>query len=361
MNNNRKEKIKSTKKRKYNKINKKALWAAFDEEKTDAVDKQMECLYSKSNVGNRTNCDRCNSALFYSADKFLTCSNKKCSIVYKDSMDESAEWRYYGADDNNTTDPTRCGIPINPLLKESSYGCKVVCSYKSSYEMRKIRRYTEWQAMPYKEKSQYDEFERIKLMSKNSGLPKIIIDESLRQHKKISEMKTFRGWNREGVIAASVYIACRIHNYPRTAKEIAVIFHLNQSSATKGCKNAIHLLNEIEKNNKANEKTHFHETTPLAFIERYCSKMSLNEELTKVCKFVAYKIQKDRLMPENTPHSVAAGVVYFVAQFCNLNISKKNVNGCSEISEVTINKCFKKLSIIKDKLIPPKILKKYKV
>ena len=42
----------------------------------------------------------------------------------------------------------------------------------SSYEMRKIRRYTEWQSMPYKEKNQYDEFETIKLMSKNAGIPK---------------------------------------------------------------------------------------------------------------------------------------------------------------------------------------------
>ena len=31
-------------------------------------------------------------------------------------------------------------------------------------------------------------------------------------------------------------------------------------------------------------------------------------------------------MPENTPHSVAAGIVYFISQECNLNISKKQVN-----------------------------------
>ena len=53
----------------------------------------------------------------------------------------------------NMSDPTRCGMPINPLLKESSYGCKVICNSNSSYEMRKIRRYTEWQSMPYKEKN----------------------------------------------------------------------------------------------------------------------------------------------------------------------------------------------------------------
>jgi transcription initiation factor TFIIIB Brf1 subunit/transcription initiation factor TFIIB len=71
------------------------------------------------------------------------------------------------------------------------------------------------------------------------------------------------------------------------------------------------------------------------------------------------KIEKTELMPENTPHSIAAGVVYFIAQICKLNISKRDVKNISEISEVTINKCFKKIEKLKDDLIPAVILKKY--
>jgi transcription initiation factor TFIIIB Brf1 subunit/transcription initiation factor TFIIB len=256
-------------------------------------------------------------------------------------------------------DPTRCGMPINPLLRESSYGCKVVCNGRSTWEMRKIRRYTEWQSMPYKEKAQYDEFEKIKALSKNAGIPKIIIDEALRQHKNLSELKTFRGGNREGIIAASVYIAGRIHNYPRTAKEIATVFVLDNTNATKGCKNAVSLLNKMEEDDGIINKTKFFQTKPTAFIERYCSKLNLNKELTMVCQFVARKIEQNNIIPENTPHSVAAGIVYFVAQTCNLHISKKNVNRVCEVSEVTINKCYKKLDKIKEDLIPQTILKKY--
>ena len=335
------------------------LWAAFDNENMDKS-KKLELLYDNQKSGARETCELCNSALAYVENKLLTCTNIKCGIIYKDVLDQTAEWRYYGADDSNMSDPTRCGMPINPLLKESSYGCKVVCSSKSSYEMRKIRRYTEWQSMPYREKSQYDEFERIKIMSNNAGIPKIIIDEAMRQHKKLSEMKTFRGCNRDGIIAASVYIAGRIHNYPRTAKEIASIFILDTTSATKGCKNAMNLLNSMEKDDINSDKTHFCQTKPIAFIERYCSRLNLNKELTMVCKFVANKIEKNNLIPENTPHSVAAGIIYFVSQSCNLNISKKNVNMCSEISEVTINKCYKKLEKMKNDLIPNVILEKYK-
>jgi transcription initiation factor TFIIB len=226
--------------------------------------------------------------------------------------------------------------------------------------MKKIRRYTEWQSMPYTEKALYDEFEKIKILAGQSGIPKIIIDEALRQHKKISEMRTFRGLNRDGIIAASIYIACRVNLFPRTAKEIAVIFRLDASSSTKGCKNATHLINNLEVNeDDNNKKTFLGKSKPINFIERFCSKLNINNELTKLCKFIAIQIEKKNIIPENTPHSVAAGIIYFVSQTCKLNISKKDVYNVSTISEVTINKCYKKLIHKKTQLIPSVILEKY--
>jgi transcription initiation factor TFIIIB Brf1 subunit/transcription initiation factor TFIIB len=351
-------KTNQTKRKPNKKKNLKKIWDAFDTEEIDKT-KKLELLYSKSDIGLRDYCDLCNHSVAYMENKLLTCTNSKCGVIYKDVLDQAAEWRYYGAEDSSMVDPTRCGMPINPLLRESSYGCKVVCNGRSTWEMRKIRRYTEWQSMPYKEKAQYDEFEKIKALSKNAGIPKIIIDEALRQHKNLSELKTFRGGNREGIIAASVYIAGRIHNYPRTAKEIATVFVLDNTNATKGCKNAVSLLNKMEEDDGIINKTKFFQTKPTAFIERYCSKLNLNKELTMVCQFVARKIEQNNIIPENTPHSVAAGIVYFVAQTCNLHISKKNINSVCGVSEVTINKCYKKLDKIKEDLIPQTILKKY--
>ena len=152
-----------------------------------------------------------------------------------------------------------------------------------------------------------------------------------------------------------------INNYPRTAKEIATIFHPDNTSATKGCKNAISILNNLETDMENNEKTYFHSTKPKDFIERYCSRLNINSELTKLCLFIASIIDKNNIIPENTPHSIAAGIVYFVSQKCKLNISKRDVNVISEISEVTINKCFKKLDGLTDKLIPKVIQTKYRI
>jgi transcription initiation factor TFIIB len=197
-------------------------------------------------------------------------------------------------------------------------------------------------------------------MAQNAGMPKMIIDDAIRYHKKISEYElTFRGDNRDGILAASIYISCRINNYPRTAKEIANIFLLDVTSATKGCKNAVAIINNLEKDMDNKEKTNLGQTKPEAFIERYCSKLNINNELTKLCQFISIKITKQNIMPENTPPSIAAGVVYFISQIFKLNISKRDVKNVSETSEVTINKCFKKLEKNKDELIPATLLKKY--
>ena len=344
-------------KHKLNKHNKTQLWNQFNNE-INQEKNPIECIYRS--CGQRENCELCNANLSVIDEGFLVCTNVKCGIIYNDILDQSAEWRYYGADDNQVGDPTRCGMPINPLLKESSFGCKVVCQSSSTYEMRKIRRYTEWQSMPYREKSQYDEFQRINIIALNAGIPKMIIQDAMAYHKKISEARTYRGLNRDGIIAASIYIACRTNDYPRTAKEIATMFHLDNTSATKGCKNATAIINQIENTMINNEKTTLCKATPQAFIERYCSKLNMNEELTKLCIFMALRIHANNLIPENTPHSIAAGIVYFVSQICKLNISKKDVNNISRISEVTINKCYKKLETMQDELIPKKIILKYK-
>lgn len=341
----------------YSSHKKQDLWKLFDREICNKEDAPITCIYRSS--GERESCDNCKSSLAYTDEGFLACSNTACGVIYTDMIDCGAEWRFYGADDNQSSDPTRCGMPINPLLKESSYGCKIMCNGSSSYEMRKIKRYTEWQSMPYKEKSHYDEFQRITTMAQQGGIPKIIIDDAMIYHKKISEQKTFRGLNRDGIIAASIYISCRTNNNPRRPQEIAIMFHLDNTSATKGCKNAMTIINELEKDMEANERTVYCETNPRIFIERYCSRIHVSKELIKLCLFIAYQIEKHNYIPENTPHSIAAGILYFVCDLSHSNISKKDIHKITDISEVTINKCFKKLSALKEKIVPQVMLQKY--
>lgn len=300
--------------------------------------------------------DKCECGGEFAVDELLTCV--QCGKIQEDNIDASPEWRYYGADDNNANDPTRCGMPTNNMLESTTVDCTIKITSRMSYKMRKIRRYTEWLSIPYKEKSQIEEFQRIAQMASIAGIPKIIIDDAIKYHKRVSEEKTFRSLNRDGIISASIYISCRLNGFPRTAKEIAQMFELDSTSAIKGCKNAVLIINKLE-NNSTEEKTELCETTPLSFIERYCSKLEMNQELTKVCSFVAMKIEKMNILKDKSPHSIAAGIVYLVIRECNQPIDKKLLKDASNISEVTINKVYKMLYDMKSDLIPNVILKKY--
>jgi len=279
--------------------------------------------------------------------------------MYKDILDYSPEWRFYGADDKNANDPTRCGNPINPLLVESSFGCKVLCNPKSSYEMKKIRKWTEWQSMPHREKSLYDEFQFITIMAQNAGIPRIFIDDAMSIHKDISEQKMFRGMNRDGIKSASIYISCRLNGCPRTAHEIAEIFKLDKTSATNGCSMAVNIMHNIERGVDSKHQSDLCATLPSSFIERYCSRLNMNSELTMLSKFIAHKVEQNSIITDNIPNAIAAGIVYFIAQNCQLNITKFDMKNVCGVSEVTINKCFKKLEALKDKLIPSAIFDKY--
>jgi len=361
------------KKKELSQTNKSKLWEIFDNdkmylEKSKTInDSNIECVYQNKQPPSQPDkpeqdlCKLCNSLLMIMDDGFPTCTNIKCSVMDRDILDYSPEWRFYNTEDKNANDPTRCGNPINPLLVESSFGCKVLSNNKSSYEMKKIRKWTEWQSMPHKEKSLYDEFQFITIMAQNAGIPRIFIDDAMTIHKDISEQKMFRGMNRDGIKAASIYISCRLNGCPRTAHEIAEIFKLDKTSATNGCSMAVNILHNIERNFEPSNQADLCVTLPSLFIERYCSRLNFNNELTMLSKFIANKVEKNNMIMDNIPHAIAAGIIYFIAYNCQLNISKQDIKMICGVSEVTINKCFKKIELNKDNLLPKAILDKYSI
>ncbi len=351
------------KKKNYSEYEKARLWSMFDKdiekrinEKQDLNNEDMECIYNK---GEQTVCNVCNNPLMVMDNDFPTCTNKQCGIIYKKVLDFSPEWSFYGGEDRNGKDPARCGNPINPLLIESSFGCKVMTNGKSTFEMRKIKKWTEWQAMPHREKALNEEFQFITVMAHNAGIPKIFIDCAMIIHKDISEQKMLRGLNRDGIKAASIYISCRLNGCPRNAHEIAEIFLLDKASATNGCSMAVNILNNIERNLDPSLQTKLKDIQPIAFIDRFACKLNFNKEMINLCKFIAKKIEQVDLIDNNIPHAVASGILYFVSQICKLNLGKKDIKLVCGVSEVTINKCYKKLESYKEKLVPKKVMEKY--
>ena len=64
--------------------------------------------------------------------------------------------------------------------------------------------------------------------------------------------------------------------------------------------------------------------------------MEIIKDISNICKSL-------NLVYDNTPSAMASGCIYLLLQLKKIDISKKMISDNCNISEVTINKCYKKL------------------
>lgn len=337
-------------------------WKLFDARISKSVDvaHQSDETISETSSKTPTGGDVClacgASGMAIVDDGFPTCPNPSCGAVNSVVLDYGPEWSTFGREDKSGNDMTRCGNPANPLLKESSAACKVMRMSRCSYEMRKIDKSIEWMSMPHKEKTLWDEFQYITNIGRIAGITQKIIDDALIKHKEISEQQMFRGVNRDSIKAASIYIAYRQNGFPRTAAEIAQMFHLDKKNATKGCALAVSILNNIERN--SDKQTELCRITPALIVERYCSYFAVEDDLVLLAKFMAHKIECLGLIRDNTPQAVASGIVFYLGQRYALPFGKPDIIAKCHISDVTIAKCYKKMVLYEAQIVPPCMLAK---
>jgi transcription initiation factor TFIIB len=350
---------------------KQRLWKIYDTDKTSSNTSTSTSTSAAAATGSFKQdvmpssdlCPNCNSVLQSSEEGFLSCIKSKCGFILNYSLDYSPEWRFYASEQKHgNNDTTRCGAPIDPLLEESSYACKIMCNSKSSYEMKNLKKWTKWQSMPHKEKALYEEFQIITTMALNGGIPKMFIEAAKSIYKDLYEQKTFRGVKRDAIRAASIWIVCWKHGCPRTSNEIAEIFLIEKNSASLGCSLAEELLQSHERTFDKDKKSKLCSLTPSSFIQRFSSKLKLSQKLMVLASFIASQVENKNLIPDNRPQAIAVGICYFVCYHCGYDYTKTTVKAMlgDEVSEVTINKCFKKLQDHQSLLLPSWVSKEYK-
>ena len=147
----------------------------------------------------------------------------------------------------------------------------------------------------------------------------------------------------------SLRVSSKINKVPRSTNEIAEIFDITIPVMTKGCKK----FQEIMQMNKV-DIYRINDTEVIClddFIDRFCSKLPLLDDDISSIKRISTRSQDLNLVNENTPPSMAAGCIYLYIKSKNMNIHKKEISDVCKISEVTINKCYKKLEEYSDELV----------
>lgn len=257
------------------------------------------------------------------------CNNMISNII------DTPEWKNYKDSNTNTT---RCGMPTNVMLPESSMGTTI--KNDNNFKMSRVTRYQQWNSMPYKERSLYKVYKDIEDKCIAGDLPLVISETAQSYYLTISETKISRGSNRIGIIAACIYYACKECEVPRSTNELSSLFQIDNKIMTKGCKN----FTEIMRMSKDRKRIQTHKSVNLHdFIERFCHKLKFCEKKQKHIKILSKLCEELNLVNDNTPPAMAAGCIYLYIRIIKIDIDKKQISEICKISEVTINKCSKKL------------------
>ena len=307
---------------------------------------EIEELFSLSNekLENKENiCPECGSIDFIEdyAKGIIYCS---CGQVIDVVFDNGIEKRNY---DGNDADAGRCGVVHNVLLPQSSLGTTVTATGK-------IKKLHIWNSMPYKERSDNIMFKRIHAVCIAHKICKKIEDDSKILCKRVSSTVHMigknkgkpiitRGFNRSGIVAGCLFIACRRNDETRATKEVAVYFEIDERDVNKGIRSLLSILNDdtIIKEIGTSRVSHF--------IQRKCDELNIKLKYTREAMTIAKNIDKLSIISNHTTYSLAAASILLMAEINGLKtITKKRLSKtfCG-LSDVTIGKTYNQLTKLK--------------
>lgn len=320
------------------------LWGMLDDFALHTKDANQ----SNNQIGNnKTKCQLCNgtSILFDSNKATYICEDCGCQV--SEIFECRPEWTNY---EEGNHDTGRCGVATNPFFPKSSTGTMI-----TGAGCHKLKMLHMWDQVPYKERSLSEVLSNIESKLKKYKITKSIIDNAKILYKNLSEIKhadginkgkpiIIRGDNRRGLIAACAFYGAKLQESPRSTKDIADIFELEEKQVTKGCRRFLELLNY-----EAIYK--FYASKACDYITINAYKLNLFKPHIDLAIKITNNITKLDIASDHQPTSIAAGSIFLVSEIKNLGLLKSKISEIFQISEVTIAKTYKKIIPFKNFLI----------
>lgn len=342
-------------------------------------------------------CEACSTALV-PHDGYMVC--RDCGLCQSRDIDTSQEWR--NLDDNKGgNDPSRVSLPNNTLMPETSVGTMVAYGHnKKAPFVHIIRTMNNWSMLSYKDSTILKRFKHITTVCKNANVLDSVIEEIKIVYFKISQVKAARRNKLQALMAVSVIIGHKIAGYERDYKEVADMFDIDLKVLRSMIKEYEFIwkeLQDIEDEEQAalvqksiNDElienplpveehlnTHIDllssnltsidelvkndiATEPVVTKDDELFKQRQEVDNGKLKKFILKSgisaiyynkffqlndwIAERYILAQHIPKSRYACLIFLISELYALNVDKHKIINLCETSNVTINKCYNKLT-----------------
>jgi transcription initiation factor TFIIB len=270
-------------------------------------------------------------------------SCNRCGLVLDENMiDQGPEWRAF--DHEQRDKRTRVGAPSTYAISDKGLTTAIDWKNKDA-KGRSIPEQNRAQLYRLRKWNQRIRVSRcgernlalalgeLDREANRLDLPRSIREDASVIYRRAAKNNLIRGRSIEGVVATSLYIACRICNLPRTLSEIAEVSNVSKKQIAK---NYRFLSRELDIKLKP--------TSPADYISRFASQLGLSGETQSKAIEIIHTANEKGLTSGKGPTGIAAAALYISSVLLGERKTQKDIALVSGVTEVTIRNRYKELS-----------------
>jgi transcription initiation factor TFIIB len=278
----------------------------------------------------------------------IICSN--CGMVISQNTEDNTrpEWRSFGSEGGGGNNRSRTGMPttlarhdkglttIIGRTDRDASGNKIDASIRSKMERLKV-----WDFRSHSHdstnKNLIQAFNELDKLKDKLCLPDAVIERTAYIYRKARQRGLVRGRTIDGILSASIYIACRDLGVPKTLKEVAAASSIRFKILSRSYRI---LVTELDISTPP-------VIDPMKCIVKVANNADLNENTKRRAMDVMNNITKREISAGKNPMGLAATVLYVSCLNTGVNKTQTDIADAAGITEVTLRNRYKDL---KDKL-----------
>lgn len=266
-----------------------------------------------------------------------------CGLVLADHMvDQGPEWRSFDAETRASRE--RTGAPLTLLRHDRGLSSEIDARGRDAAGKRLSadarRRYARLRTVHRRTRTRRSRdrslvlaFSEIERVGSVLDLPRPLREAAAGIYRRAADAGLPRGRSIEGVVAASVYAACRDAGHPRTLDEIAAAARLPKNELARTYRT---LARELA--------LKIAPATPAQYLPRTASRLGLKPETEALALALLRRVEAAGLAASHAPFGTVAAVVYLATQRTGDHRTQDEVAEAAGVTPVTIRSRVKEIA-----------------
>ena len=185
------------------------------------------------------------------------------------------------------------------------------------------------------EKTVEEAFHEIQDLCDVHAFPRVVADSAKLLFKQQHEKLLFPSRrDRKAIIAACIFVGCRIHEVERTFKEIVAISKVDKKAVADCFKTLSREFDFTKQNGRGM-------SSAASIVRRFCNQLGLPAVIESAGMEIVKKIEEFGDLTGRNPISVASAAIYFASNAFGVPKSVKEIVAISRIADGTLRTSYK--------------------